>query len=402
MRNKVYAILTGILCLGIVLACEFPQTISVKGSPELYLNLGNPFKDENILKGLLGDGFDGLIGTTGGGTFYKYMADPESNPPASPIDTTPHVQTFLISFPLIEPRLVPDIVPTIPMPPVITDLKLHEIPEFFGGDVDFADIPAYIFMSGFTPTSRLKLTWSVGLGGIEYTLLDDEIKYDPPNNKFFITNLADNIIHTTTLPIPGAPWTTPAVPTQPTLQLEDAFNQKDPVTLHIYITGSFVGGAYARADLVIKLPLKFTSSSTEPDAVLNGVHYSKLDMEGMSDDDIFGRGDGGDSTSDLFDQLDSVGIDINDVQNTLVRGMFLGVLKEGSLNNAVSLNQGNPVPITIPADDLKPPFTMGIFVQKGGSAEPFAIMPTVVGEDPKFVFKLAVSAKTKLNIPVIK
>jgi hypothetical protein len=40
MRNKVYTILTGILCFGVVAACEFPSMITVKSDPTVILPLG--------------------------------------------------------------------------------------------------------------------------------------------------------------------------------------------------------------------------------------------------------------------------------------------------------------------------------------------------------------------------
>ncbi|GHV74457.1 hypothetical protein AGMMS49940_17590 [Spirochaetia bacterium] len=405
MRNTLYAILTGILCLGVVLACEIPLTITVKGSPELYLNLGNPFEDGEILKGLLGDGF-GTMMNTDQGDFYIYRPDP--NPP---------VQTYLLSFKLIDVGIVPSTTEEFDQPAPITELKLHEIPEFFGGDVDFDTIPGYIYISGFDSNATMTIKWKEkDAPGVVRPLMSGNrpdgqpYQADSSGNPYirtanhFITDYSDNIV---LLPpdISGDNLWMTKIPGDPTLDLAPAFNAKSEVTLNIAIYGDLKSGEYGRVDLVILLPLKFTPSPTAPLPVnLDSVDYVKLDLEGMpgEGDDIFGRGDGGDSTSDLFDQLDYVKIDINDVQNTLVRGMFLGVLKEGNLNKVVTLNQGNPNPITIPADDLKPPFAMGIFVKDNVSNEPFAIMPTVDGEDPKFDFKLAVSAKTKLNIPVIK
>jgi hypothetical protein len=84
----------------------------------------------------------------------------------------------------------------------------------------------------------------------------------------------------------------------------------------------------------------------------------------------------------------------------------LGILKgsgaDRKLVDVVSLDDGKTGKIDFTADDLKtPPFSpLGVFIEKSADGKPDLVVKPLDGAG-KFDFKLAISAKTKLNIKVL-
>ncbi|GHV77567.1 hypothetical protein AGMMS49942_23880 [Spirochaetia bacterium] len=369
MRNRVYFILTGIVCLGIVLACEVPQSVTIKGSPGIYTNLGSPFgKDNTLLDVLNGDGVEKRLGE-GNGRTYTYTGD-----------TT--VKTYLISFPLI-PAAPATTGVQVTETGDIPNLSLHEIADFLGG-VQFKEVPAYLYISGLTTTSKMSL--SSEISGQTTTLLND-VFIDTPN-KFQLSkfeDLADGV----------EMWSVPITAVH-TVSLKEVFNAKSKVTLKYTITGTTDGNPL-KADLVVKLPLRFTPPpGAETIEAAEGTFVQlNLDALPKEDEDLFGRtNDGGD---DLFSQLDWVKIDIQPVDNNSIDNLYLGMIRKSGNHSALSLdNRNDPGPEQFLDGELAWPFNP-IRLLMRGSGEDLIVNPTPKGT-ATFDFQIAVEAKTKLNI----
>ncbi|AEF83992.1 hypothetical protein TREPR_0038 [Treponema primitia ZAS-2] len=100
MRNKLYIILIGILCFGVMTNCEIPESVDIKGQPGLYINLGSPFGSDNLVKEYLSpEGIAEQMGNSGSDSdIYQYTAsDFLFNGATIDINNT---QTYLIQFPI--------------------------------------------------------------------------------------------------------------------------------------------------------------------------------------------------------------------------------------------------------------------------------------------------------------
>ncbi|WP_010254709.1 hypothetical protein [Treponema primitia] len=405
MRSKLYAVFTGILCFCVVVACEIPQSVSVKGHPGVYLNLGSPFGSDNTLvdKFLNVDGLkDQLGGNNSTSRIYTYRGD---------INATGDdgVQTYLISFPLIPEFTVPspyDAPIDIPLRDdkgskfsgTIPNLALHEITNFLGG-VSFDSVPAYLYVAGMTSGT---MTLSYTISKQTTTLLSDA-GIDGTNN-FITTAFVEKGKNVKT-------WVDP-LPADPTTDLNVAFNANSPVTLGFEIDGTVKTGASVKVDLVIKLPLKFSVPLKDKNNISQEVTfknkaginttYVKLNLDALpkGDEDLFGRKGGSDKKEDdddIFEQLDFVTILVNNIENTAIDNLFLGIQQK---NQTISLNNNPDADYEIEFDDLelKPPFNPGFLVLVEKANNSIIIKPQADGTESKFDFKLALEAQADLNI----
>ncbi|GHV02661.1 hypothetical protein FACS189485_03740 [Spirochaetia bacterium] len=389
MRHKLYAILAGIVCFGVLLSCEIPQSISLKGSPGIYTNLGSPFGKNNTLTDILNN--DGIVDQVGDqGAIYTYTGESGSS------ERYDGVKTYLVSFPLLGPDNMPSLlsglaptytgsVPeggTLSIPINISDLALNEITKFLGG-VDFKEVPAYLYINGVGGTVYLNSE----ISGIGSVLL--------PN-----TTIGTGVEFTNAGIDPADPanWMSQVIsPSVPSFDVKDAFNAEEKVSLTGSIEiDSITANRPIRADLVILLPLQFTAPPGTAE-LIDGESLFKLNLDVLpeEDEDLFGRtADGGD---DLFSLLKSVKIDIKSVDNNVIDNLFLVIKKNGG-DKALSLNDdANNDPVEFSAEELdikNGPFNpIRLYMS---SATDLIVKPTT--GDAKFDFEIAVSAQTNLNI----
>ncbi|MFP3042767.1 hypothetical protein LQZ19_13200 [Treponema primitia] len=385
MRSKLYAVFTGILCVCVVIACEIPQSVTVKGQPGVYLNLGSPFGSENILtdKFLDVDSLRGQMGDSFTGRIYTYRGDS---------DATDVVQTYLISFPIIPQFTLPAEATGYPMEPrsvEIPNLALHEIADFLGG-AEFDAVPAYLYVSGLTGG---KMTLTYKISEVTTALLNNvDINSTLPNPFITATLFADKAVNVVT-------WETSDIPAVPTVDLRPAFNAESDVTLGFTINGTVAGGPI-KADLVIKLPLRFspplTKEGVSQEVTIANKEYVKLALDALptDDEDLFGR-EGNDD--DLFDQLQSVTVYIKAIENTAIGNLKLGISRK---NQIISLDNdpGADYKIQFANSELDHPFNPGFLVLVEKANNKIIIKPQADGVEAKFDFKLALEAQADLNI----
>ena len=93
------------MCLALVLSCEIPQSITVKGSPEYYLSLGSPFKEgESLVDYISPDKIREMMNDAAsdagdiGLRIYEYLG-----PNIEGVD--PDVLAYLVHYPIVEMKL---------------------------------------------------------------------------------------------------------------------------------------------------------------------------------------------------------------------------------------------------------------------------------------------------------
>jgi hypothetical protein len=111
MRKKLYVFLAGMLGFGLALSCnlQMPESVTVKGHPGLYLNLGSPFAGNSTMPSL-DDYLDAEklaenLGDTAKVWNYTSASISVENNPTHDIDGEHDVRTYLVQFPIAEQTL---------------------------------------------------------------------------------------------------------------------------------------------------------------------------------------------------------------------------------------------------------------------------------------------------------
>jgi hypothetical protein len=213
------------------------------------------------------------------------------------------------------------------------------------------------------------------------------------------------------------------LPSTNVFDLDDLFT--DSITFH-YEVKSIEGGTIKvvqggdntskiSVNLFVLLPLKFEIAATP--VLLDGVSYKKLDLSVLDDlfpanedgspSDLFGRSGDAEESSDMdaiFDNLESVTIILNKLQNEIIGDLVLAVTNtnpttEEDTIQLIDLNSKNTDPrrIEFNADEIGNPFapTFALYVLADNL---FTILrPDGDDASKEFDFSIAVEAKTAID-----
>jgi len=277
----------------------------------------------------------------------------------------------------------------------------NSLSDFLGGGISFNKVDGYVYMSGLTSGSSIKMTVDTGNSQNQIRNLIEATPSFTVTEKSDGTKIADGSL--TVSSFTGAD-------TSP-LNLAPVFEGAGAVLKvvvdieDIEITHSEAGDRNVKINLYTMIPLNLKISAVPgkeaPNVTVGGVNvrnnYVPLDLGDtlakMGTGDLFGREEGKDN---LIKEIDSVEIIIKDVDISIIGKDNLVVLVKNKDNyNLLEFN--NNASLKFDSGNLSAPFSPEFTVLLKKDTANSGSFKILRAESPKFDFKLDVKAKAKIN-----
>jgi hypothetical protein len=391
-------IIVGFLCIFVLISCEIPQSITVKGHPGVYLPIGSPFPDRNGLGDQIShDNIQEMMG--GSENIYDYQRADKSD------GVDPNVQAYVVRYPLINkwkiiddsnfdisdyPDYTLDLIPSDGELSYLFTGKFeinNSLSSFLGDDVRYSNVKAYIYMTGIDGA-----TLSLTIG--DFNTIGELSQQSFPSssaNRWFTGKLSPHSF--------GEP-----------INLTDAFystadengliiiKYEINIPLNLQTIGKTIS-----ADLVLLLPLEFKIYT--PSGYLDYSNYAKLSLGDIFPE--FGSGDlfGRTGDNDLLQNIDMIKITLKNLENDIMDNNKLGILiAADSYRNLIDFSMDSPS-LEIDIDDLPNPFNprFEILIKKdtpSAAYAPLGIKRQDPNKTPKFDFFLTVEARADIDYTI--
>jgi hypothetical protein len=286
----------GLVCfLLLITSCDMPETITIKGNPELYFPLGSPFaglKDgERLEDSISPKKIKEMISDTEGTEVYEASRDM-----AAGYGIDENVLTYLVKYPIDD--LLPVLPQTMEMRQDIGPIqKIYPIGnngDFMGGEVSFDNVKGYVSISGLECNGPINMT--VTINGSpqkrelnkpdkepEKTLIDTK----PDGTEIVNINLRDSCFKDDTTPLNLTPLFKSG---GANLQVDISIKG-----LELHRGGNYKKDVKFSLFLLIPLDLKVSGEIADPNVPQDiKAKYVKLDLgesfkDNLWDGDLFGR-----------------------------------------------------------------------------------------------------------------
>jgi hypothetical protein len=408
MKKSIHGLACVFVYLILVMSCEGPQSITIKGKPEVSLSIGSPFAhldDSDRLEGYVSPPkIREMMSHTGENVeVYDYLYDyllpvkPET------------AQTYIVHYPVAEIELEFIDGAPVNLPehlfPTETEYLLERTYQmnpslrgFLGKGVVFKEAQGYLYVTNLGEDSTVSLSFSNAENPVPKSMIVDSPL------KSLSKEERPEFPKTTEDPFDGE-VPEHSVIDAPYIDLTEILNADSTSTLKIQIKIPLseihgnVNNKVIHADLIIKLPLIFEVSnpSVLPD-------YVELEMNGIlpqaGDDDFFGR-TGNDTDDDIFDYIEYLKIYLTNHRNTILESEDLSILVTSDNTYSALFDLNLPEPFIKLDSDAPYPFSPNFeFLLRKDKGEDYAtlkIKRTTPDEPPVFDFYIKVGVKTDLN-----
>ena len=405
MKKSIHGLACVFVYLILVMSCEGPPSITIKGKPEVSLSLGSPFAhldNSDRLEGYVSPPkIREMMSHTGENVeVYDYLYDY-----LLPVDPET-AQTYIVHYPVAEIEL--EFIDGLPVNlpshlfPTDTEYLLERTYQmnpslrgFLGNGVAFKEAQGYLYVTNLGEHSTVSLSFSNAENPVPKSIIVDSplkslSKEERPE---FPKTTEDSFVEQ----IPEH-----SITSKPYIDLTEILNADSSSTLKIQIKiplseiNDSVINKVIHADLIIKLPLIFevSNQSIRPD-------YVKLEMNGVfpqsGDNDLFGR-TGDDSDDDIFNYIEYVKIYLTDHKDTILESEDPSILlTAGDYNDLFDLNL--PEPFIIINSDAPYPFSPGFdfLLKKDDGEKNYATLKIKRSTEPVFDFYIKVEVKANIN-----
>jgi len=264
---------------------------------------------------------------------------------------------------------------------------------FFGDSVKFKEVKGYIYVGGIGNSAKMSLKAD------NKNLVPDQSQLKERDHPSFSNRFNEEIpLHSLSLSLPQDPINMTETlnnSTSSKIDLEYKLNIDE-----IPIESKNVGSKKIFADLVILLPLEFTTSTPSSEPQYAG-QYAKLDLKDFSlntgDGDLFNR-QGNDD--DLFNSIKTVRFILSNIQNDILGGKVFFMIDTGYKTDLLDINKSR-ASVEFDISHIPHPFNpqLEILIEKDNSGSALFWLKRVnPGNDhAAFDFSLTVEVKTDID-----
>jgi len=398
MKKSIHGLACVFVYLILVMSCEGPPSITIKGKPEVSLSLGSPFAhldNSNRLEGYVSsEKIREMMSHTGENVeIYDYLLpdDPET------------AQTYIVHYPVAEIELEFTDGPVKPPPHLIPsgtvyllerDYQLNlSLKNYLGKGVTIKEAQCYLYVTNIGEDSIVSLSYTNAENLVSRNIIDDSRLQSLSERPKFPNTTKDPFDRE----VPED-----SIIDVPYIDFTEILNSASPSSLNIKIKiplseiDDIANNKVIHVDLIIKLPLIFEVSNP---SVLSD--YVELEMNGIlpqaGDDDFFGR-TGNDTGDDIFNYIEYVKIYLTDYKDTILEtDDFSMLVTSGTYSALFDLNLPEPF-IKFDSDvpyPFSPNFAFLLRKDKGENYATLKIKRTT--PDAAFDFYIKVEVKADLN-----